>query len=113
MSSIIDITTQEDFNKLTSSGISCITFTAKWCKPCQEMKQFFKEISKKYNKKMKFISVDVEKIDKNLIDFVTGLPTYLFFKNGECIDQLTGADVNDLASRSKIFVETKGKATYD
>ena len=87
-------------------GVLIFKFTADWCKPCQQIKQYvdahFERIT---SKKIKCIEVNVD----NAFDLyafmktkkmVKGIPTILAYKKGNNNyppdDSISGADVNDV-----------------
>ncbi len=68
-----------------------VDFWAKWCAPCLAFAPVFKELSKKYGGKIKFLKCDIEKNKAvaNLFN-VKSIPTLLFFCDGELVDRTTG-----------------------
>ena len=62
-----------------------------WCGPCKRMNPILKELEKKYEGRVDFYKMDV---DKNQLDDgigVSSIPTYLFIKNSNNLEQTEGA----------------------
>ncbi|WGH26600.1 MAG: thioredoxin family protein [Candidatus Shikimatogenerans bostrichidophilus] len=56
-------------------------FWAKWCNPCLYMKSIINEIEKKYEKKIYFKKINIDKKKKLCIKYnVQSIPTLIFFK---------------------------------
>ena len=69
-----------------------IDFWAEWCGPCKAIAPVLEEIAKEYKGKIKVGKVDVDKNQNTSIKYgVRSIPTLLFMKDGEIINQLVGA----------------------
>ncbi|XP_077444216.1 thioredoxin b [Stigmatopora argus] len=92
----------EEFrNILKGSGskLVVVDFTATWCGPCKMIGPKFEEASKKYTNVV-FLKVDVDDCDDVTQEYgISCMPTFLFFKNGEKIDTLTGANESQLLAK--------------
>jgi thioredoxin 1 len=64
---------------------------APWCGPCLALEPAVKELAKEYTGKVLFAKMNT---DENLETArklgIMSLPTILYFKNGECVDRITG-----------------------
>lgn len=61
-----------------------VMFYAAWCGKCAMMKPVIEDIEKKYQKKVRFFLMDVDKCEKLAADYGADIvPTFLFFKNGQ------------------------------
>jgi thioredoxin 1 len=92
-----EITTLDDFNKiLTTHSAVVVDFFADWCMPCKQIAPYFKELSSQYPN-IFFCKVNIENGDEvaSMCE-VSSLPTFLFYKNKENIDELIGANKNEL-----------------
>ncbi len=66
-----------------SKGFVIVDVFAEWCQPCKKMKPIFEALSSEYPN-IKFVKInsdEAKEITKNLK--VTGLPTFIFFKDGK------------------------------
>jgi len=80
----------------TENAIIC--FSANWCIPCQKFKPIYSQIADNY-KHLKFFKVDINDNEEftNKYD-IKAVPTFVFLKNGEKINEYTGIDENKLIS---------------
>ena len=69
-----------------------IDFWAEWCGPCKAIGPVLEEIAEEYKDKIKVGKVDVDKNQSTSIKYgVRSIPTLLFMKDGEVVNQLVGA----------------------
>ena len=89
----VEITDVDAESKLLANNdkLIVVDFYATWCGPCKMMDPILKELSEKYEGKVDFYKIDV---DKNTVDDalgVTAMPTYLFLKNSTNLEVIKGA----------------------
>ncbi|KAF8078925.1 thioredoxin-domain-containing protein [Lyophyllum atratum] len=72
--------------------LSVIDFHATWCGPCHAIAPTFEALSKQY-KGVNFLKCDVD-IGKDVASryAVSAMPTFLFLKGAQKVDQVRGAD---------------------
>lgn len=88
-----DITTTSDFQTkvLQSTKPVFVKFAAKWCSACQKMRPIIDSIAGENSAKYDFFTVDVDAGSQLADQYnVTGLPTVMFFKNGNKVGQVVG-----------------------
>ena len=66
---------------------------ADWCMPCRHVGPKFEALSQKYPTYM-FAKIKVEHLEG--LYQVTALPTFLYFKNGELVNRVMGANIGDV-----------------
>ena len=67
-----------------------VDFYATWCGPCKVLPSTIDNVKEKYPDVV-FVKSDVE-IDETSAEYgVRGVPTLIFFKDGEAVNRLTGA----------------------
>ncbi|XP_030048226.1 leucine-rich repeat extensin-like protein 5 [Microcaecilia unicolor] len=77
-----------------------IDFTASWCGPCQMIAPFFEALSQRHNARVAFLKVDVDDVSDVADDFgIVAMPTFVFLKNGEKIDEFCGDCPDTLAAK--------------
>ena len=77
---------------LDQPGITVAKFTAEWCGPCHALAPVFDAVAAAHENGAKFVSVDADASPEASVQFgVRGLPSILFFKNGELVSRLIGA----------------------
>jgi len=77
----------------TSAGrLLVVDFSAKWCGPCNQIAPVFGEISNRYPT-VDFLKVDVDdQPELAAANSITAMPTFLFFNNGQRVDEVKGAN---------------------
>jgi len=67
-----------------------VKFWAPWCKPCQIMAPRYEEIAKRYEGKLIFTELNIDKFARfSVLKKVRAVPTVVLYKNGEELDRLT------------------------
>jgi len=69
-----------------------VDFWATWCGPCKMISPMVDEIAAEYDGKLKVAKLDVDSNPRIPASFsIMSIPSLLFFKNGEVVDQIVGA----------------------
>ena len=77
---------------LTSDQVVMVDFWAPWCGPCRTIAPSVEEIAKEYEGKAVIAKLDVDNAQAIATKYeVNGIPALLFFKNGEVVDRIVGA----------------------
>ncbi len=81
-----------------------VDFWATWCGPCRLVSPIISELAKAYDGQITVGKCDVEENEDLALEFgIRNIPTILFFKNGQVVDKIVGA-------QSKAMIEEKFKA---
>ncbi len=86
--------TDADFeNVVIKSSIPVLVdFWASWCGPCRGVAPIVDELSQEYEGKVLVCKVNVDENFKVPSQFgIRAIPTLILFKDGEVVDQITGA----------------------
>ena len=68
-----------------------VDFWAEWCGPCKMIAPLLDEIAREKGDVLKVGKVDIDKNQSLSFKYnVRAIPTLLFFKNGQVVDQVTG-----------------------
>ena len=92
---ITAITSVQEFDEkvLGAKGLAIVDFWAGWCEPCTVMRPEIEDVAERLKGQVEFFSVNAE--DKNLRGIllkedVEGIPSMVFFKDGELLDRIAG-----------------------
>lgn len=77
-----------------------VDFWAPWCGPCRAMSPVLDELSQEYAGKVKICKMNVDENPATPQQFgVRAIPTMVLIKNGNTIEQITGAVPKDNLKR--------------
>ncbi len=77
---------------LKSENVVMVDFWATWCGPCKIVAPVVEELAKEYEGKARFAKVNTDENQDLATKYnIRGIPTLMFFKDGEVKDQIVGA----------------------
>ena len=85
--------TSENFASLKAGNLPLVVdFWATWCGPCRMVAPIISELAEEYDGKLVVGKCDVEENEDLAAEFgIRNIPTILFFKQGEVVDKVIGA----------------------
>jgi len=94
MSAGVENVTIDSWDKevIQSSQPVLVDFWATWCAPCRMVAPTVEELAREYAGKAKFVKVNTDENPDLASRYkIRGIPTLMFFKNGQMVDQIIGA----------------------
>ena len=78
-----------EFEEQLSPGLTMVDFHASWCGPCRTLAPIIERVSEEKN--VKLLKVDADESKDIASSFgVRGIPTVIFFKDGQEVDRVVG-----------------------
>ncbi|OQV25630.1 Thioredoxin-like protein 1 [Hypsibius exemplaris] len=85
-----------------------VDFFATWCGPCRTVAPQFEQMSNRYSNAV-FVKVDVDQMTETARQYgIRAMPTFLFFKNGQQVAQVQGANVPQIEANIKQYIDAEG-----
>lgn len=93
MAKPIEVTDSTFENEVVkSSQPVLVDFWAVWCGPCRMVAPIVEELAGEYAGRLKVAKMDVDQNNATAARFnILSIPSLLFFKNGQVVDQIVGA----------------------
>ena len=98
MTDIISLAEYDYMLKKEGKKLILVDFYATWCPPCIKIAPLVESLVEKHN--IVLLKVDVDQVRAVVEkEGVTAMPTFVFYRNLEKVDQLRGADPNQLEEK--------------
>jgi thioredoxin 1 len=93
MAEITDVTDATFEGEVLKSEIPVLVdFWAEWCAPCRRIAPIVKELAEEYGQKIKVVKLNIDDSPQTPGSYgVRSIPTVLAFKDGQVVQQITGA----------------------
>ena len=85
--------TSENLESLKNGALPLVVdFWATWCGPCRMVGPVISELAQEYDGRIVVGKCDVEENEDLAMEFgIRNIPTILFFKGGQVVDKMVGA----------------------
>jgi len=95
---------------IKAKGLVMVDFWAAWCAPCRLVSPTVEELAKEYSGKMKFMKCNTDENSDIASQYkIMGIPTLMFFKDGQTLDALVGAvPKQQLKAKIDVLLNTFG-----
>ena len=91
MSKYLELT-NDNFEETVKTGVSLVDFWAPWCGPCRMIAPIIEELAEDFEGKASICKVNTDEQQDLATKYgVRSIPTILFMKDGEIVDQVVGA----------------------
>ena len=92
-----DVTDASFDSEVVKNGqLTLVDFWAEWCGPCKALAPTLTAIADQFVGKMKVVKVNVDDNPNTPTQLkIRGIPTLIFFKGGQMVDQLVGNHPKD------------------
>lgn len=102
---ITEITDQSFDNAVIKADHSVLVdFWAPWCGPCRLLSPLLEKIAMQYKDKIKIVKLNTDENPEIASKYnISAIPTILFFKNGQVVEQIIG--IRPLEEFKKIIDE--------
>ncbi len=81
-----------NFDEVTKNGVSLVDFWAPWCGPCRMLAPVIDDLASEYAGKANICKVNTDEEGELGQKYgIRSIPTIIFMKDGEIIDQVIGA----------------------
>jgi len=88
----VEVTDKTFDETIRNNQLVVVDCWAPWCGPCQMVAPIIEELAKQYAGKVLFGKLNVDENPLMAMRYgIMGIPTLLFFKNGELVDRIVGA----------------------
>ncbi|HHH20012.1 MAG TPA: thioredoxin [Campylobacterales bacterium] len=88
--------TNENFDATVNEGVTLVDFWAPWCGPCRMIAPVIEELAEEFDGKATIAKVNTDEQQEIAVKFgIRSIPTIIFMKDGELVDQMVGAASKD------------------
>jgi len=85
-----------NFEETIKEGVTMVDFWAPWCGPCRMIAPVVEELAEDFEGKATIAKVNTDEEQDIAVKYgIRSIPSILFFKNGEVVDQMVGAASKD------------------
>ena len=81
-----------NFDATIAEGVTMVDFWAPWCGPCRMIAPVVEELAEDFEGKATIAKVNTDEEQDIAVKYgIRSIPSILFFKDGEVVDQMVGA----------------------
>jgi thioredoxin 1 len=105
MSKVIKVD-NTNFEEVTDSGIVLLDFYADWCGPCRAISPAIETMAEDTDGEAKVCKVNVDDASDIASKFgVRSIPTFVFMKDGEVVENIIGASAGALTEKLEALIK--------
>lgn len=103
-----NISSNEEYNGVTSTGQTIVEFYANWCPDCKRIEPYFEEWEQQFESDFNLVRANRDELpDLGEKLGILGIPTFIAYRDGEEVGRLFSRD-----AKSKEQVEEFLQAAY-
>jgi len=88
----IDTLNDQNFDSVTSDGVTLVDFYADWCGPCKRMLPVVESVASSLGDTVKVVKVNVDQSPLTSQKFgIKTIPTFALVKDGQIVSKLIGS----------------------
>ena len=88
--------TNDNFDATIAEGVTMVDFWAPWCGPCRMIAPVIEELAEDFDGKATIAKVNTDEEQEIAVKYgIRSIPSILFFKDVELVDQMVGAASKD------------------
>jgi thioredoxin len=93
MAEVLEVTDREFEDVVLKSEMPVvIDFWAEWCAPCRTIAPIIKDLAARYGDRVRIVKMNIDENPNTPGTYgVRAIPTVYAFKNGQVVEQITGA----------------------
>jgi thioredoxin 1 len=86
----------DNFEATIAEGVTMVDFWAPWCGPCRMIAPVIEELAEDFEGTATIAKVNTDEQQDIAVKYgIRSIPSILFFKDGEMVDQMVGAASKD------------------
>ncbi len=86
-----------NFDATIAEGVTMVDFWAPWCGPCRMIAPVVEKLAEEFEGKATIAKVNTDEEQEVAIKYgIRSIPSILFFKDGQLVDQMVGAASKDV-----------------
>jgi len=104
----LELSLQNNFDKMIECGLCLVDFNAPWCGPCRSQEPVINELEQSYKGKANVVKINIDENSKVAMKLgIQSIPTIILFKNGKEISRFVG--LQTAATLNRVMKENLDK----
>ena len=97
----IEVSSQNDFEKMIATGVTLVDFNAPWCAPCLAQDPVLKQLAEAYNGQAAVAKVNIDEARDIALNLqIQSIPTLIIYREGAELNRFVGLQSADTLQRA-------------